>query len=86
MIFLVKSVSICASFEYINPYLLRNAKIEIGNELAKIFFDMEMECFSNKRTQCCVVKGLRIQGSKFNSLKFKVFLERQVVIFIIFFR
>jgi hypothetical protein len=37
-IFLAKSVSICASFEYINPYLIRNAKIEIENEMTKIYF------------------------------------------------
>jgi len=38
IIFLVISVSICASLEYINPYLIiQGTKIGIGNELAKIF-------------------------------------------------
>ncbi len=39
MVFLVISVSISAPFEYINPYLIRNAKIEIKNEMTKNIFE-----------------------------------------------
>lgn len=36
--FLVKSVYICVPFVYINPLLIQNTNIKIGNEFAKIFF------------------------------------------------